>query len=172
MNPLVMVYGIAVFLACMVLHIVIWRMKTPWVSSLILLVVFLFVPSVFFCFFMVSDFIKKALSLNTIELLEILLLHVSFSSAYIASYPAVRAVSPSLDILIMISSSPSQKKTMEELKQDFAKKRLVSARVDDLKAYRLIVEKEGRFELRPIAVVIVKLFVFYRQLLGLSIGSG
>jgi hypothetical protein len=170
MEPAVIMLGLLLFLACMALHIAIWRVRTPWVSSAVLLVLFLALPVVVMAAAAAAGAV--IMGLRGTQLVAALVLHCSIALAYIASYPAVRAVSPSLDILLMIEASGSGRMTEEELREGFARKRLVGARIDDLEAYRLIVKEERGFCLTRPAAVIVAGFLLYRKLLGLPAGGG
>lgn len=169
----VIVYGFLLFFCCLIIHIIIWRIKVPLISSFVLLVIFLVIPFIF-SVFVIKDIwhIKDTLSLNTVEVMGIMLLHFSLSSAYIAGYPAVRAVSPTLDIILMIESSKYKKMTEEELKRNFTDKRLVHARIDDLRTYHLISEKDDIFKLTFVSKIIVVVFILYRKILGLPMGEG
>lgn len=173
MNPAVIAYGLLIFSVCFAVHIIVWRIRLPWVSSLVLVFIFLVVPAIALIIAL-SGFSgqENLLSMNIIELLEVFLLHFALSSAYIATYPAVRAVSPSLDILLMVSRAKDGKMTEDDIVKNYTDLRLIVSRIDDLMEYRLVVEREGRFELRPLARIIITIFIFYRKLLGLPMGQG
>jgi hypothetical protein len=165
--------GVLLFFLCFAVHVVIWRIRTPWGSSLILLFIFLGLPfGVFLLLLTDVGGMRHALHLDRTGLLEILLLHVSLAGVYISSYPAARAFSPSLDILVMISTSQEKKMREDELASRFSDLRLVDARIDDLKEYRFITEEDGRFVLRPAGRLIARTFMLYRTLLGLPMGGG
>lgn len=170
MESAVLFLGVLVFTACMALHIVIWRIHTPWVSSAILVLLFLALPSAGAVAAVAAG--TSIMGLRGIQLIAVLFLHCSLALAYIASYPAIRAVSPSLDILLMIEASPAGRMTEDELREGFARKRLVGARIDDLKAYRFVQESAEGYRLTPPAVLIVLIFSAYRRLLGMPAGGG
>jgi hypothetical protein len=119
-----------------------------------------------------SEYFENMLLLSIIEIIEVVVLHLALSFVYISSYPAVRAVSPTLDIILMIASSKGKKMSSDDLEKNYFNKRLVTARIDDLKIYRLIRERDDCFELSLFAKGIVKVFVGYRKLLGLPMGEG
>ncbi len=169
----ILIYGFAIFSVCLAVHVVIWRIKTPWVSSAIILLIFLFFPAACLIFIVFgTDGLRNAIPLNNTQIAEVYLFDLSLSLSYVAVYPAVRAVSPSLDILLMIASSPGKRMREDEMKKFFADKRLVTARIDDLKEYRLISENGERFRISPVARMITVVFIVYRKLLGLSAGEG
>lgn len=173
MRPAVIFLGIALFILSLGVHIIIWRVRTPWLSSFMLVLLLLGIPAAGVLSAVAWAEQGGSLSgFRTVEWLAALLLHLSLSAAYIASYPAVRAVSPSLDILQMISSSMDGRMGRDELIRRYSEARLVTARIDDLLEYRLVVMRGGRFSLTAPARWIVLIFSAYRKLLGLSEGSG
>lgn len=170
MSCLVIFCGLGLFLLCLGLHLLLWRCRVPYMSSLLLLVIF-FAPAAAIVLYS-SAGAPWVLPLTMPEILAALLLHASLAAAYIASYPAVRAVSPSLDILLIIESSRDKKITREELKKKFSDIRLVHARIDDLKDYHFMIEQGDRFCLASAGKAVVALFTLYRRLLGLPQGEG
>jgi len=166
-------YGFALFFCSLIAHVLVWRHNTPRASTLSLVWIFLVIPAGFFLS-AIAGFLPRlgCLSWSRMAILEVWLLHFSLSSAYLASYPAARAVSPSLDILLMIASAPEQKLSERDIEDRYRKMRVVGARIDDLMQYRLIRDKGGLFVLSPVAQAIVRVFILYRRMLGLPIGGG
>jgi len=161
------------FGSSMMLHIMIWRIRLPWMSSLMLILLLVGAPTVIGLGVMADIGGSGSLAgLNAVEAAEVLLLHLCLAGTYIAGYPAVRAVSPSLDILLMISASPDKHMREEEMLRRYADMRLVSARIDDLRSYRLLIERDGRYVLTLPARILARTFLSYRRLLGLSMGRG
>lgn len=165
--------GLGLFILCMSLHIIIWRIQVPRCSSLVLVVILIGVPAAGIAVLLTGiGGLRDLVPLGAAELLEIFLLHFSFSSAYIATYPAVRAVSPTLDILLMIRSADGGRMAREEIVSRYSNLRLVDSRIDDLMEYRFISENDGRFTVQPLARVLLSVFIVYRGLLGLPMGRG
>lgn len=168
MNPDIIIYGFILFFICLIIHIFIWRIKIPANDALALFLIFLIIPFLIFLVSIVGlkDFISG------IVLTEVLLLHLSFSLIYIASYPAAQAVSPSLNILLIIGSSDKKRMTGNDIFNQCSNIRIVTDRVDDLAAYNLILKKGDYFELKPLAKFIINIFIAYRKILGLPAGGG
>ncbi len=171
MRPEVLAYGFLLFGSCMFSHVIVWRIRTPRVSSLVLVILFLLFPAILALFLLAGD-LRTIPTLSVLDILQVLFLHTTLSGAYIASYPAVRAVSPSLDILLMVSSAPGGRMTGEEISSRYSDLRLVVSRIDDLLEYRLIAVRDGRYVLQPLARGILWIFIVYRKLLGLPMGEG
>jgi len=140
-------------------------------SSLLLLVIFV-APAFLITLFTTVSGALPGVPLILPEVLGALLLHLSFSAAYIASYPAARAISPSLDILLIIEGSKDGSISKEELKNKFNDIRLVNARIDDLKDYHFMSKCGNSFSLGLAGKIVVALFTAYRRLLGLPQGEG
>lgn len=172
MNLLLLIYGFSIFLICLLTHILIWRLKRPLRDALILFVIFIFIPMAALISLIFLRKVVGFINLSSIEIIMILFFHLSLSAVYIASYPAVQAISPSLDILLVIISSKSKKMTGEDLLKNYNDTELVAARVNDLTASVLVSQKDDCFELTHIGKIIIVLFILYRKILGLPIGKG
>ena len=173
MNSLVFCYGVLLFAGSLLLHIAGWRMKTPKPSSFMLIMLFLALPSALGLFLTMGyGGIRELTGLRVIEVAEALLLHLSLSAAYIASYPAVKAVSPSLDMLMLIGEAEGQRMKEHELIRHYRGSGVLAARIEDLLEDRLITEKDGQYALKPLGRLIITLFIRYRRILGLATGGG
>ncbi|MDA8104769.1 MAG: hypothetical protein M0Z71_05260 [Nitrospiraceae bacterium] len=175
MNHGVILSGFLMFFACVVLHVFIWRVRLSMISSLILVAIFIFIPSaVLLSIIFVAGVFPgfRDVLPDPVVLVEVLVLHISLSLAYIANYPAVRAISPSLEVMLFVWSSPGGKMTQPEIEKKFSDTTLVNARVDDLMIYRLLIAREGRYELTGFGRLIILGFIGYRKMLGLPAGEG
>lgn len=171
MSPAIIFYGFLVFSLFLCIHVFIWRIKISRISSLVVLIIFIVVPSALYAVLLGLG-MAMPMKLNAVQLSEVYVLHLSLSAVYIASYPAVRAISPTLEIILMITAAPDGKMTEESIVNRFATTTLVKARIDDLMIYRLIVERNGRIELTGLARLITRCFVLFRKALGLPVGRG
>src|SRR3972149_2540664 len=89
------------FIVSLCVHILIWRRRHPKSHAVALLLIFIIVPVIigmadWFAYRFLS---KGFISVSIFNWLLILLLHFSLAAAYILSYPALQAVSPSLAML-------------------------------------------------------------------------
>jgi len=168
--PLVILYGFLAFLVCLVVHVFIWRFRLLKISDLNLIIIFLVAPTVVFTAIIVGG--DHVGSFSRLDLAKILLLNLSLSCIYISSYPAAYADSPSLHILLIISSSKEERLSEEEIIEQYSSARIVTDRIDDLLVYGFISRSENRLELMPIGKAVVYLFILYRKILGLPMGGG
>ncbi|TAN40603.1 MAG: hypothetical protein EPN25_07025 [Nitrospirae bacterium] len=172
MNSSVLLYGTLLFLVSLVLHVIIWRIRVPRHDALVLFFIFLGAPSVLFFAGHEIRNVIQATTLARIETIYALLLHFALSCAYIASYPAAQAISPSLDILLVIASSEFGRLTEKEINAYYPDTELVSARINDLKRSVLIAQGHHGLTLTFPGRVVTFFFITYRRLLGLKAGEG
>lgn len=173
MNPNIIIYGFLVFFVCLTIHIFFWKIKPPKNSTWILFLMFLIIPTVIFLWIIIGlENLKNIIHLSVLDLVEILILHLSLSLVYISSYPAAEAVSPSLDIILLIASSEKQKITKENIIKQYTEKKLITERVEDLRKSNIIIEKGECFELKPAGKFMIYFFILYRRILGLPAQGG
>jgi len=171
-NPIVIVCGFAVFVACLIAHVVIWRFRVPKNDALMLFVLFLFVPAVIFSGVAALGIRMFPGNLSGTELLLVLMLHFGLSMVYISSYPAAQAISPSLKIMLLIPAAPEKKMTADEIFRYFEDQKIIMKRVEELSDYNLITCEKDQYRLKPAAVRLIRMYLFYRRLIGLPVGKG
>lgn len=167
MSGAVLVWGIGAFVIALAAHIVWWRVRRPRSDIAALLLVLLVAP-VTLCI----GLWYRSRPFDGVDLLAALLLHVSLASAYIQTYPAAQAASPSLQILLGLGARRADGLTLDELSAHFSQDHLVGARLDDLLANKLVRPVEGGYALSASATALVRFFVAFRALLGLREKGG
>lgn len=172
MNPHIFVYGSLIFFICLALHVFIWRIKIPDNDALILFLIFLIIPTLIFLILLGLRSFMTLMPISGVEMAHALLLHLSLSLVYISSYPAAQAISPTLDILLVIAASGAKKLTKEEIIKNYDNKKLVTISVDSLKTSVLISQEGDRVRLTNTGRIIINFFIFYRRILGLPVGEG
>lgn len=170
MDPKVILYGFIMFLTCLSLHVVSWRIRIPKSDALALCFLFIALPAAFFVFVFGSSW--NPLNVSGIDAVAVLVFHFALSLVYISSYPAAQAISPSLEMLLVIASSPDRRLTAEGVLERFNDQGLLHARVDDLKGSVLVSQRNGCLELTAAGKAVIVFFVLYRRLLGLPVGEG
>ena len=168
-------YGISVFLSAFLIHFIIWKIKLPKKSQTTALL------KIFFLVFMGSIFIL--INIRSVpffgitppqtlsDYLQFFLLYSSLTLAYIVSYSAVEADSPSLAMILNIAKvSPDglNKKRLSEVMTDNV---LVRPRVRDLVNSKMIYRDKDKYKLEPKGIFLVNIFIFFRRLLNLPKGG-
>ncbi|MFH0983981.1 MAG: hypothetical protein V1882_00440 [Candidatus Omnitrophota bacterium] len=155
------------FAGCMLLHILIWRIRKPRDHAGALLAVFL-IPLTVLPF--LAGWFGFAASLS--EWAAIFLLHAAMSMAYIQIYPASQADSPSLKVMVLVSQAMPKGLTAGEITSQFDPSRLFHDRIDDLAAVGHIVRDGDRVLLTSRGRLLIAPFFWLRRMIGLPWGKG
>jgi len=162
----VLIESAALFAACLLLHVIIWRVKRPesyrvWLPMLV--VIFLIAGPVL---------VWKVTRTTAIEeLLAVLLLHGALSVVYIIGYTLVSSFSPSIEILRLLERSPSGLRR-EDMRLDYLDKALGGNRVVTLVHDGMIHADGDRVVLGSGGRVLATLVLLYRHTIGLPDGAG
>lgn len=174
----ILLTGTFVFIICLFLHIIIWRWRYPKKRNVALFLIFIIIPTICIIaiiginyFIFLSEGIKS-IHFATSDWLAVYLLHFALSLAYILSYPAVEAVSPSLSILLMLGASNHHGMLCEDLLHVFDDEVVLEPRIQDLIESGLVVKSDGYLTVTLHGSTFVKCFILLRHVLGLPIGKG
>ena len=166
MRPEILYSGISLFLLVLLIHVILWRWKRPQREIQTFVVLFL-LPVVAYAFAMIW-WGKEIWQ----DLLSVVLLYLSLSVAYIQTYPAAQALSPSLRILILVGRSGSRGMTEEEVFSGFDPQQLLEDRIQDLLKAGFVLETEEKIEITPRGVFLAFPVTLLRKILGLPLGRG
>ncbi len=166
MQPFIFLYGLGLFLFCLLLHIAVWRIAHPSRHALVLLAVFFLPLPAFALLFM------KVLLGAWPDLAAIAVLHIALSCAYIQIYPAAQAFSPTLVMLILAKRSMPHGLTRVELQSKLNDDFFLGARIKDLLDAGLVAEDQGRLVLTRQGTRLIGFFIAFRASLGLEMGKG
>ena len=159
--------GIGLFLLCLLVHVIIWRFWHPRRHGLALFMIFLMPIFSFPIFLPVFS-----TSFTWLDITAIALLHFALSCAYIQTYPAVQALSPSLRILILIRKSMPTGMREIEILASFDAKQILEDRIYDLTVSHLAEETNGALEITSKGRLFILPFFMLRKILGLPPGKG
>jgi hypothetical protein len=162
----VLVESAALFAACLMLHVIIWRVRRPesyrvWLPMLVAI-------------FLVAGPVAGRMWTRTSatgELLAVLLLHGAMSSVYIIGYTLLSSFSPSIEILRLLERSPSGLRR-EEIRLPYLDTALGGNRVETLVRDGMIHADGDRVALGSGGRVLAALVLFYRHTIGLPDGVG
>ena len=151
--------GIAGFALSFLSHLLIWRLVKPKRQLVWLTGIFVFVPALiyFFLFFIFTD---KA------DLIQAGVLHILFSLAYIFSYPAIQAPSPSLKIIREIHAAMPEGLSQGDLYRILEADKPLNFCIDNLIEERLVCLKGSRMELSFFGRLVSGFFRNYCRWLG------
>ncbi len=166
-----------VFLSFLILlgtHILIWRTKRPLQDAAALFIIFVFIPTLVASLYSLFSFmgILPEAWFSIKELFSIWLLLVAVGCAYIQFYPAAQAVSPSLEMMLLIQKNSPTSTGVEQIQTLFDHKKLVMNRVQDLLNSGMALKKKDKFMITSSGKRLIRFFLFYRRLLGLGYHGG
>ena len=154
-------YGILTFFVAMLVHLAIWRIRLPGKNRAFVLV------NVFFWTLVLGVMILKDISSYPYYIV----LYCCLAAAYIVSYPAMEADSPSLGIVRNIAKAGRSGLEKSELYRAMTDEILVVARVEDLLNDGLIRMDSGKYILTSKGRFLAGVFIWFRRLLNAPKGG-
>ncbi len=168
-------YGVSIFLLCLAAHAALWRVRLPRHRAAVLFFIFFIMPPLLWtAAVLVPRAVHGALPVtphDALDLAAVLLLHYALSSAYILSYPAVEAISPTLAIALLMGDS-DRAVMKKDLAGCFPDESLLAPRIMDLVKSRLVRIDKGVLSLTWRGRVLVLFFAAFRSFMGLRPGKG
>lgn len=171
----VLFWGFFFFGFAFLLHLIVWRIRLPKRQTKALLLLFLGTLPLGFGILWsmqhilaIEVFVPSSLS----EYFHIFLFVLSFTLAYVITYSALEADSPSLVMIMSIAGSGSEGLPKKQFAQQMNDEILVVPRVRDLLRDNMIVIEDGKYKLTLKGLVFVRIFIFYRRMLKLSQKGG
>lgn len=156
-------------------HIAIWRLKRPRATGQTLIVTM--VASILggaALLKAVSEFMPGLAPLLPDTLAawtQTIIAALSFAAAYVMTYPAMEAESPTLVMIDLITKAEPKGLTREELLCRLDDEFLVIPRVDDLVREGLATEADQRIRLTGKGLQLEQMFTAWRRLLSAGIGG-
>lgn len=171
MSPAVIVLPALLFILCLFIHAALWRIRIPKSRPLALFVIFVILPlAASGAWQRLCAAASPLWSLTNSELLAAFLLQAAFASAYILTYPAFEALSPSLVIVLLAGSKGGISKG--ELAGYFSDEALFEPRMRDLVESGLARKKDGVLAATFKGKLLAHFFILMRAFLGLPKGGG
>lgn len=151
--------GLQLFLLGLASHALLWRLAPSWRRIPVLLACFL------------APGILLAFRRQGAPLAEAWLIHLALSCAYIQTYPAIQALSPTLRLVLFLQDSGKSGLSFEEMLARLEPRTLGADRIEDLLQGGLIRQgPAGELSPTPRAAWLLRPFVLLRRILGLAGG--
>ena len=168
-------YGSFLYGAAFLLHFIVWKARVPKRQTRVLLLLFL---GVLICGSFILGKYSHSISLfglhppaSVVEYVQIWLFFISLSLAYMITYSAIAADSPTLVMIMRIAEAGAFGLSRESLEQAMNDRVLIVPRVKDLLTDR-IVELDGeRYLLKAKGILMARLFTFYRNVMRVGKGG-
>ena len=165
--PLVIFYyGVILFLAAFILHVLIWRYAKASKEMFLLFLLFLVFPGIAISVGVILHYFGGK------EIAAIALLHYSLAIAYIQTYPGLRDDIPSFRILMLLDRAGGEGMSESELLNGIGEASLFAFKVSELESDRLVIGDGDRIRLSTAGRILATVFIGYRRLLGLELGKG
>jgi len=169
-----LVASFSLFLSFLFIHILLWRIRRPIKDAGALFIIFIGIPTslaILYILFSIFGSIP-APWFSLMELFSIWIMVVALGCAYIQFYPAAQAVSPSLEMILLVAQNRPNATSHSKIQELFTQQKLVMNRVQDLLNSGLAIRKEDKLVLTPSGRNLTRFFLFYRRLLGLDYNGG
>jgi hypothetical protein len=171
----VLFYASSLFGISFLSHVIVWRIHLPKRQGKV-------VGLLFFGFLCGGSllFWKHGMDLSVFGLhppsdlaqfLQFWLYYISLTLAYMITYSAVEADSPSLIIIMKIAERGSSGVSKENLARLINDEILMEPRLEDLLKDKMAELCEGKYRLRAKGMIMAHVFRFYRNIMGANKGG-
>ena len=162
------------FALLIVTQLVVWRWRRPGhytALSVLSLVVLMLSVATFQALQTVTAGALRFLPQSAWDYWNFLMLYVALTLAYMITYSAVQADSPSMSILLMIDQAGGRGAAVPELTGALNDQVLVVPRLTDLVIGRLVVFAGDRYTVTPNGSFLARIYIAYRALLKMEKGG-
>ena len=172
---MILLNSLLLFFFAFIVQLIIWRIKLPNRQTKTLIAVFFSVFIIWTIYLVfLSPFFSWPLLLNinsVAEYLHVVICFISLILAYMITYSAVEADSPSLTILLQIVNAGKEGLFEKDFSDKMTDAILVEPRLNDLVHDKMAIICSGKYFLTPKGVLLAKIFYYYRLLLNAPKGG-
>ncbi|MGA9755831.1 MAG: hypothetical protein WBV23_11910 [Desulfobaccales bacterium] len=164
----ILLYGLSLFFLAFGIHLIIWKVHLPHHQSKALLLIFM---GTFFLGVIITPLLPQDglwgcfVARGFYEVVHAFLLVLSLTMAYIITYSALEADSPSLVIIRMIAEAMPGGLAKKDLENRLTDDILIRPRINDLLRDNLVIAQGEKLRLTPQGRSFIKIFVIFRALL-------
>lgn len=160
MKPSLLFIALGWFGACFFVHFLIWRVRRVK-------------REIFWLVFSFLILTPALLLIFTAERWAVLLVYAALSTAYLQTYPVLKADIPTFRLLLLIHQSGPRGLTEEELlKTMLPRMGLYDYKLRELEDDAFVRQKDGRLFLTPFGRAVTAFFTAYRRFLRMEGGLG
>lgn len=171
----VLFWSIFLFCVAFLLHVLIWKIRLPKRQTRTLLQIFFGTLLVgLFTLWSAKFILQIEVSMpgNCSEYLHIALFVTSLTLAYMITYSALEADSPSLVMVMRIAKAGTDGLEKTRFNQLMTDDILIIPRIQDLLRDKMVYVKGGKYKLTAKGVLFARIFMIYRQLLNVHRKGG
>lgn len=173
----VLTHGCLITVVSFVLHYVIWKIRIPERQIKGILSIFFGVLGVCILFealllqYSEDPWLAETLLTDLSERLHVILFVTAMTLAYMITYTAIEADSPSLVMITRISGGGAEGFDRNKFDDAMNDDLLVLPRINDLVLDKMAVVEQGRYRLTRKGRLFARIFIYYRRLLNAGIGG-
>ena len=160
--------AVVLFVISFLAHVIVWRIKKPNNHTVALLGIYILFLIVFVVFLKLTTF---RIMNDYLDLAKFVSIYIMFLMAYVNSYSAIEAESPTFLIILLINQSGKKGMTKGEILGSLNNENLIIPRINDLLLSRAIIKKDTKLFINSPGILLVKLFIGFRKLLNLPKGG-
>ena len=157
-----------------VLHLIVWRIRLPKRQTKVMLLMFFGTLAAGMVFLWTNpsfEFLGVEAPAGGLEFFRIALMFTAFTLAYMITYSGLEADSPSLVMVLAIADAGPEGLSREIFFEQMTDDILVKPRVRDLLTDKMAVLDGETYRLTPKGVLLARIFVVYRSILGAGKGG-
>lgn len=171
----ILFWGLVSFLLSFMIHLVVWKVHIPKRQTNALLYIFfgtsmIVLPALWNTSFLISKF-GLLTPMNILEVLHIFIFSTSMVFAYVITYSAIEADSPSLVMIVAIATAGPAGLDKTEFERMMNDEILIKPRIRDIVVDGMAYIDGGTYKLTPKGAFIARIFMFSRKLLKASKGG-
>ena len=171
----IFVWGSVLIGLAFVVHLVIWKIHLPKRQTKVLLQIFfgILIFTLILIYFGVIQFplLGQHPPKSFSEYCHVTLYFTSFTLAYMITYSALEAESPTLAMILIIAKNGSMGLKQQSLYNLMTDEILVIPRIKDLLKDKMIVLNHEKYIITPKGVLFAKIFTTFRKILGAEKGG-
>lgn len=172
---IVLIWSLVLFGLAFLLHVIVWKVRLPGRQTKTLLIIMFGALGAGLLVLYAAPQASPALSgyvpHGLPRFIHIALFFTSFTLAYMITYSAIEADSPTLVMVAKIAGAGEKGLSKDAFDSALTDELLVTPRVRDLITDRMAVIEGGRYRLTPKGLFMARLFIFHRGVLRLGKGG-
>lgn len=171
----VLFWSVVFFCVAFFLHILIWKLHLPRRQTRTLLQIFFGTLLIGLFTLWSAKYVSQfdaSIPRNFSEYLHIALFVTSLTLAYMITYSALEADSPSLVIVMNIANAGLDGLKTTEFEQLMTNDILIIPRIQDLLRDKMVYMEGEKYKLTAKGMLFARIFIIYRQLLNVSQKGG
>jgi hypothetical protein len=168
-------WGGLIFSFFFLVHLALWKIRLPrrQIKTILIILFFGSASTLTVMAFLPPDFqlLGMPRPAGIAEFVHVALLVTALILAYMITYTAIEADSPSLVMISRVKAGGARGVRKEEFDEFLNDRLLVLPRIDDLLKDKMAVLSGGRYRLTPKGRILAEIFGRYRAILGLGLGG-